>query len=77
MTPAILTGAADATCSAGSGTCSILQGSASWTTPATPGALTATCTGKFQAAFGGPTYQPAVANLTTVAAAALPPSPRW
>ncbi|HET8538412.1 MAG TPA: PKD domain-containing protein [Anaeromyxobacter sp.] len=62
--------------------CSVIEGSSAWVTPTSPGALTATCTGKFQGTFGSPTYVPAnptdpgpwTVALTTVPGTALPPA---
>jgi sugar lactone lactonase YvrE len=75
--PVSLTGAASQPCSSGSGTCSVLQGSVSWTTPDAPATLTATCTAAYttRPAFGAPTsgLASADASLATVPATALPP----
>jgi sugar lactone lactonase YvrE len=75
VTPAQLTGAVIGPCTLTTGTCSVLVGSAQWTTPSTPGPLGATCTATYQGTFGGARQAtPVSAPLTTVAAAALPPS---
>jgi hypothetical protein len=72
--PTLLTGAVNAPCSFDATmTCSVLEGTSAWATPPEPGTLTATCTGKFQGVFGGPTYASASASLTTIEGVALPP----
>ena len=78
VVPAQLTGAGRQPCSLDPArTCSVLQGSVSWTTPPTPGALTATCTAAYTTTytFGSPAQGTVAqsAGLTTVAGAALPP----
>ena len=72
--PTVLTGAVTTTCFSGSGSCSVIQGTSSWTTPADPGTLTATCTATYQGAFGGPQTSASSASITTVAGTSLPPA---
>ncbi|HET9553316.1 MAG TPA: hypothetical protein VFP50_10140, partial [Anaeromyxobacteraceae bacterium] len=76
-TPTQLTGAVSTTCSSGSGTCSVLQGTVAWATPATAGDLTVTCTAAYTtSSFVGSTKGTLVsapATLTTVAAALAAP----
>lgn len=76
--PGQLTGAVSQTCSSTTfgTTCSWLQGTVSWTTPATPGTLTATCTVSYTNtnSFGGttPGTVSSFASITTVQGS-LPP----
>ncbi len=78
VTPASLTGAQSRPCIApSSGTCSWLEGTANWTTPATAGTYTATCTAySIDTDWLGPKAgetKVSSASLTTVNVTFLPP----
>ena len=77
VSPAQLTGAIGRTCSSGAGTCSWLQGLASWATPAAPGTFTVTCLASYTttSAMGSVTRGTSTSSaaVTTVASAGLPP----
>ncbi len=74
VTPSALTGAVSRQCSNSTATCSVIDGSVAWATPAEPGALSATCIATYQGTFGGQsTASSTPATIATVSGGVLPP----
>jgi len=74
VAPAQLTNAVSQPCSFdATRSCSVIQGTVNWTTPATLGDFTVTCTATFKPTFGSNYTASDSKTLTTVAGTSLPP----